>query len=388
MPLAGDGPEADRLAERFAQAVAACRKRHEMGALLAETRERLPRSSSEAESLPSNDDAGAAAPLAVAHPRGARPHRRARRARCARSPISPHGSPRSTRRSPPATPPRRERARQGTAGRRRPARPAGRAREARLRSGDDHAARRRSADARHRRRPRGPRQDRIVARDRRRRRRLRKLQEQVAPRVRELREMDDWRRFANAQRQEQLIAMAEAIVESLKADEEADQDDGPRGDRARAEGAAREVAGSRRGAAQVGAAAVGSLPHRHRLHPQPLRALFQKHARRARRQPRTQDVDRRRSRGAGGVGGLGEGDVAVPGTAEGVAGARPGAARCRPRAGAAVPHGVQHVLRAPPRGSRVAQEGLGGQPRQEGSALRARRSAGRVHRLGQRRRPS
>ena len=38
MPLVGDGPEADRLAERFAQAVAACRKRHEMGAMLAETR--------------------------------------------------------------------------------------------------------------------------------------------------------------------------------------------------------------------------------------------------------------------------------------------------------------------------------------------------------------
>jgi hypothetical protein len=50
--------------------------------------------------------------------------------------------------------------------------------------------------------------------------RLKSLQEQVAPRVRELREMDDWRRFANAQRQEQLIAMAEAIVLSLKTDEE------------------------------------------------------------------------------------------------------------------------------------------------------------------------
>ena len=39
--------------------------------------------------------------------------------------------------------------------------------------------------------------------------RLRSLQERVAPRVRELREMDEWRRFANAQQQEQLIAMAE-----------------------------------------------------------------------------------------------------------------------------------------------------------------------------------
>lgn len=51
--------------------------------------------------------------------------------------------------------------------------------------------------------------------------RLRAFQETIAPRVRELREMEDWRRFANAQRQEQLIAMAEAIVASLKADDDA-----------------------------------------------------------------------------------------------------------------------------------------------------------------------
>jgi hypothetical protein len=50
---------------------------------------------------------------------------------------------------------------------------------------------------------------------------LRALQEQVARRVKELRDMDEWRRFANAQRQEELIAMAEAIVVSLKAEEQA-----------------------------------------------------------------------------------------------------------------------------------------------------------------------
>jgi hypothetical protein len=50
--------------------------------------------------------------------------------------------------------------------------------------------------------------------------RLRTLQEAVAPRVRDLRDMDEWRRFANAQQQEKLIAMAEAIVASLKSDEE------------------------------------------------------------------------------------------------------------------------------------------------------------------------
>jgi hypothetical protein len=50
---------------------------------------------------------------------------------------------------------------------------------------------------------------------------LRTLQEKVARRVNELRDMDEWRRFANVQQQEELIAMAEAIVASLKAEEEA-----------------------------------------------------------------------------------------------------------------------------------------------------------------------
>ena len=118
------------------------------------------------------------------------------------------------------------------------------------------------------------------------------LQEQVAPRVRELREMDDWRRFANAQRQEQLIAMAEAIVASLKSDEEAGKDVRPGGDRPRAARAAREVAGSRRSAAQLGAAAVGSLPHRDRFHPQPLRGATSRSCARNGRQPRRR---RRRS---------------------------------------------------------------------------------------------
>ena len=53
---------------------------------------------------------------------------------------------------------------------------------------------------------------------------VRALHEQVAPRVQELRDMDEWRRFANAHRQEELIAMGEAIVASLKAEEEAGTD--------------------------------------------------------------------------------------------------------------------------------------------------------------------
>ena len=48
--------------------------------------------------------------------------------------------------------------------------------------------------------------------------RLRGLLEQVGPKVRELRELDDWRRFANAQVQEDLIRKAEALAAELDAD--------------------------------------------------------------------------------------------------------------------------------------------------------------------------
>lgn len=220
MPLVGDGPEADRLAERFAQAVAACRKRHEMGARLAETRERLTTLVTEAEGLTASDDASAAA----------RWQTLAREARGLTAVLSDALRPApelAERLSAVETAftardaARKEalaRAQQDVVGQLvRLAERAKRAADAEtitLREGDrlmrdigtgldvigkvessrdiDEAAKR-----------------------------LRELQEQVAPRVRELREMDDWRRFANAQRQEQLIAMAEAIVKSLKADEEA-----------------------------------------------------------------------------------------------------------------------------------------------------------------------
>jgi len=60
-PLVGNGgPEAARLSERFALAVAACRKRHELGALLAETRAKYASLVSDAEGLLSQDDEAAA----------------------------------------------------------------------------------------------------------------------------------------------------------------------------------------------------------------------------------------------------------------------------------------------------------------------------------------
>jgi hypothetical protein len=222
-PLVGAGPEADRLADRFARAVAACRKRHEMGAMLAETRATLDALVAEAESLGSNDDLGAASARLQALTREARGHASvlagasrpaddlmARIAAVSQT-LAGREAARETARAEEAAKAHQTRAAvlQRLTER---ARRASEAESVTLREGDrlmrdivtalseptDATAE--IADAA---------------------KALRAMQEKVAPRVRELREMDDWRRFANAQRQEQLIAMAEAIVASLKAEEEA-----------------------------------------------------------------------------------------------------------------------------------------------------------------------
>ncbi|MCC7042272.1 MAG: DUF349 domain-containing protein [Acidobacteria bacterium] len=221
LPLVGNGPEADRLAERFALAVAACRKRHEMGALLQEARATLEARVMEAESLVSLADAAAADQRWQALSREAR-GLTAVLADAARPADDLIDRLRAV-----------DHVFLGRHAERDAAADA--AREAvlvQLRRLSERA--RRVADA-----------EAITLREGDRLMRditagleaatsagsskaldeaageLRDLQAKVAPRVRELREMDDWRRFANAQRQEQLITMAEAIVASLKADEEA-----------------------------------------------------------------------------------------------------------------------------------------------------------------------
>ncbi|HET9370622.1 MAG TPA: DUF349 domain-containing protein, partial [Vicinamibacterales bacterium] len=224
MPLIGNGPEADRLDERFALAVAACRKRHEMGAQLAAARETLATLVAEAESLPSLEDHSAALE---------RWHALSREARGLAATLAAASRPATDLAARWAV------VEEAFAAR------AAAAREAELKVHHDVTAQltrliersRRVAEA-----------ETITLREGERLMRdikagldsgakvestreledamnaLRSLQEKVAPRVRELRELDDWRRFANAQRQEQLIAMAEAIVAALKSDMETGKD--------------------------------------------------------------------------------------------------------------------------------------------------------------------
>ena len=223
-PLVGDGPEAARLAERFAKAVAACRKRHELGALLAQTRTTYASLVSEAETPVSGEDMGAAMARWQSLSREARSHANVL-ANALRSDAELDARLDAVSQTIAAREAARDAERKEAVARARQAvltqlqRLTERAKRASdadtitLREGDrlmkdiglglEAAAK--ADNAREI-------QDAVDA--------LRKLQEQVAPRVRELREMDDWRRFANAQRQEQLIAMAEAIVTSLKAEAE------------------------------------------------------------------------------------------------------------------------------------------------------------------------
>jgi hypothetical protein len=229
LSLVGDGPEADRLAARFAKAVTACRKRHELGAVVIETRPKLEALVVEAEGLLSLEDTAAAAarwpelsreargftailedgmrPAADLNDRlGSVRDAFAAREAAAQDAVRKAREEFATRLQRLAE--RAERA--------------GAAEALTLREGErlmrdlsaglDEGGR---ADAKEGKEGKDV-QDACA--------KLRRLQETIAPRVRELREMDEWRRFANGEQQEKLIAMAEAIVMSLKSDMETDKE--------------------------------------------------------------------------------------------------------------------------------------------------------------------
>ncbi len=224
-PLVGDGPEADRLAGRFAMAIAACRRRHELRGVLAATHADLEARVTEAEGLLSAEDAAGA---------DGRWPTLAREAETLAGTLNEGGQPASDLADRLAAVGQAFQARE--AGRREAADKARQDLVGRLQRLAERCRRVVEADAITLREGDRLMRDVVAAldeashagdQDRRDKdideaaRALRTLQEQVAPRIRELRELDDWRRFANGQQQEQFIAMAEAIVSSLKSDEEA-----------------------------------------------------------------------------------------------------------------------------------------------------------------------
>jgi hypothetical protein len=223
LPLVGNGLDADRLAERFAQAVVACRRRHALRLTLADDQAKLEALVIEGETLiaqPLTDEAAARWQVAgrEAHRLAAQMSEAARPATELVERLAPVDAAFSARGEILNADVRKARTEV----------------LAQLQRLSDRA--KRAADAETMTLREGERLMRDIGagfeaaahleagRDlEEASAKLRGLQERIAPRVREAREMDDWRRFANAQRQEQLIAMAEAIVTSLKTDAEANE---------------------------------------------------------------------------------------------------------------------------------------------------------------------
>jgi hypothetical protein len=218
-PLVGNGPEASRLAERFVVAVAACRTRHELGAQLNETRSKLDALVVEAEALPLSEETTSAAErwrtlvreargLATVLGNAARP---AADLTARLDVVAAHFAARDN-----ASKEAEDKARQDLLARfQRMADRAKRVADAdtiTLREGERLMKDVRAAI------------DEASAQDRKEFNEaaatLRSIMERVAPRVKDLREMDDWRRFANQQQQDRLILEAETLVAKLAMEEQ------------------------------------------------------------------------------------------------------------------------------------------------------------------------
>ena len=218
-PLVGNGPEASRLAERFAVAVAACRTRHELGATVDETRAKLEALVVVAETLPSLEEATAAAEqwrklvreargLATVLTNAARPAGdlagrldAVAAVFAGRDNQSKESEDKSRQELLTKVQRMTERAKR-----------VAEAEQITLKEGErllkDIRASLDEATAHDRKEF----NDAAAA--------LRAQLEKVAPRVRDLREMDDWRRFANAQQQERMILEAETLVAKLALEEQ------------------------------------------------------------------------------------------------------------------------------------------------------------------------
>ena len=218
-PLVGTGPEASRLAERFAVAVAACRTRHELGATLDETRAKLEALVVAAEALPSLEEATAAAEqwrklvreargLATVLANAARPSTDltdrlgvVAAVFAGRENVSKEADDKTRLEQVTKIQRMTERAKR-----------VAEAEQITLKEGERLLKDIRAA------------LDEAAAHDRKdfndAAAALRAQLEKVAPRVRDLREMDDWRRFANAQQQERMILEAETLVAKLALEEQ------------------------------------------------------------------------------------------------------------------------------------------------------------------------
>ncbi len=202
--------------------------------------------------------------------------------------------------------------------------------------------------------------------------RLEAARAQLGPRVQELRDADEWQRWANLQVQEELCREMEA----LKAEENLES----------ASRRMRELQGRWKQVALAPRAQGEAMWRRFKSAQDEVFARTsahmaaqneERHANLARKQALSE-----RARGARGVDRLGAHGHGDPEAAGRVEDDRPGHARSREGGVGAIPRRVRSVLHAPAGRSEAPQGRLVGQPRTQGSALRARRGARRFDRVG------
>ena len=205
--------------------------------------------------------------------------------------------------------------------------------------------------------------------------RLQAVRTSLAPRIQEMREGEEWKRWANVQVQEELCTKMEALVAIAEAEPEKAATEMKElqerwksvaaAPRSQADGAVDPL----QGGAGPGLREVQGL----------LRAA----ERRARREPEEEDRAGRARRGAAALERLGEDgrrDQAAAGRLEDH---RPGDARQRARDLGALPRRLRRVLHAPPGRPEAAQARLDREPPQEGGARHRSRAAGAVVRVGE-----
>ena len=199
------------------------------------------------------------------------------------------------------------------------------------------------------------------------------------PKVQELREADDWKRFANVSIQEQLCAKMEALQRG-------------RGSRSHRRAQVRELQQQWREAADVPRAQADALWRRFKAAHDEVWARCEAHFA-AQAQERAENLAKKIAlceqaealADSTQLDSDGRSDQEAAGRVEDH---RSGVARQGKGDLGSLPRGLRSLLHPPPRGPRrSARRSWAREPREEGRAVRARRGAGRIDRLGCRRRP-
>ena len=212
----------------------------------------------------------------------------------------------------------------------------------------------------------------------------------MAPRLHDLREMDEWKRFANAAVQEELIAKAEALRDEVLARRRRPKSK-PDGSTAIKEAKPEDIEKAARElheiqerwkqVAEAPRAQAQALWHRYRQAADPIQAkareFFAQRAEERSANLRAQDGPHRARRGARRIHGLDQ-----DGRRTEEAAGRMAADRPRPASGhedhlETLPRRLRSLLHAPQRRPHRTQGNVGGEPRQERRALRPGRGAGR-----------